>query len=321
MLLRQVQARPLQGHHLRAVRRRGDAAEGAPRAHGPHRPRSSRLAHLVLQGRSRAGSAICSTSLRASSRRCSTSPPRSSPTWTRRRGRRISPTSRTRSAPSTSRRRRPRRAARHARGSARPPTRLPGEGQGEELRRGRRVLGPRAEQLGGGADHARLSTDARDLVGGMFAELAPKVSTEDSKKIRELVRNTAIRDDRRLTPRELEAVAQTSIEIRDALAPLRKELGKATGSKKGAITKHLNRVLDGLLHGGRVERGGRRDRRRRRQEAPRDDSRARQRPARRARRPARGRRATTRSASSRTTSACAPTAGSRRRISTPSSPG
>ena len=27
MLLRQVQARPLQGHHLRALRRRGDAAE------------------------------------------------------------------------------------------------------------------------------------------------------------------------------------------------------------------------------------------------------------------------------------------------------
>ena len=51
MLLRQVQARPLQGHHLRALRRRGDAAEGAPRAHGAHRPGRARLAHLVLQGR------------------------------------------------------------------------------------------------------------------------------------------------------------------------------------------------------------------------------------------------------------------------------
>jgi DNA-directed RNA polymerase subunit beta' len=91
--------------------------------------------------------------------------------------------------------------------------------------------------------------DARELVGGMFAELAPKVSTEDSKKVRELVRNSAIRDDRRLTPRELETVAQSAIEIRDALAPLRKELSKATGSKKGAITKHLNRVVDGLLQG------------------------------------------------------------------------
>jgi DNA-directed RNA polymerase subunit beta' len=94
--------------------------------------------------------------------------------------------------------------------------------------------------------------DARELVGGMFADLAPKISTEDSKKIRELVRNSAIRDDRRLTPRELESVAQSSIEIRAALTPLRKELAKATGSKKGAITKHLNRVLDGLLQGGEL---------------------------------------------------------------------
>src|SRR6478752_4373653 len=39
----------------------------------------------------------------------------------------------------------------------------------------------------------------RELVGGMFADLAPKISTEDAKKIRELVRNSAIRDDRRLT--------------------------------------------------------------------------------------------------------------------------
>jgi DNA-directed RNA polymerase subunit beta' len=94
--------------------------------------------------------------------------------------------------------------------------------------------------------------DVRELVGGMFADLAPKITTEDSKKIRELVRNSAIRDDRRLTPRELESVALTAIEIRDALAPLRKELGKATGSKKGAITKHLNRVIDALLKGGEL---------------------------------------------------------------------
>ena len=51
MLLRQVQARPLQGHRLRALRRRGHALEGPPRAHGPHRPRRSGQPHLVLQGR------------------------------------------------------------------------------------------------------------------------------------------------------------------------------------------------------------------------------------------------------------------------------
>ena len=52
VLLRQVQAGPLQGDRLRALRRRGDALEGSPRAHGPHRSRRARLPHLVLQGRS-----------------------------------------------------------------------------------------------------------------------------------------------------------------------------------------------------------------------------------------------------------------------------
>ena len=49
--------------------------------------------------------------------------------------------------------------------------------------------------------------EARDLAGKMFPDLVGKITTEDSKKIRELVRNAAIRDDRKLTPRELENVA------------------------------------------------------------------------------------------------------------------
>ncbi len=89
--------------------------------------------------------------------------------------------------------------------------------------------------------------EVRELVGKMFVEVASQITTEDSKKIRELVRNSAIRDDRRLSPKELETVATVAIQIREALAPLHKELGKATGSKKGAITKHINRVLDALL--------------------------------------------------------------------------
>ncbi len=89
--------------------------------------------------------------------------------------------------------------------------------------------------------------EARQLVGGLFLEVAPKITTEDSKKIREAVRNAAIRDDRRLTPKELETVVGSAIQIREALAGLNKELAKATGSKKGAVTKHVNRVIDGLL--------------------------------------------------------------------------
>jgi hypothetical protein len=51
VLLRQVQARPLQGHRLRALRRRGDPLQGAPRAHGARRPGRPGQPHLVLQGR------------------------------------------------------------------------------------------------------------------------------------------------------------------------------------------------------------------------------------------------------------------------------
>ena len=47
VLLRQVQARPLQGHHLRALRRRGHPLEGPARAHGPHRAGRPRRPHLV----------------------------------------------------------------------------------------------------------------------------------------------------------------------------------------------------------------------------------------------------------------------------------
>ena len=56
-------------------------------------------------------------------------------------------------------RRRPRRGSRRARGPARPPPRLLREGQGAELRRGRRLLGPRSLDVGRGAGAA----DARGL--------------------------------------------------------------------------------------------------------------------------------------------------------------
>ena len=41
----------VQGHRLRALRRRGHPLQGPPRAHGPRRPGRARVAHLVLQGR------------------------------------------------------------------------------------------------------------------------------------------------------------------------------------------------------------------------------------------------------------------------------
>src|SRR5204863_9197092 len=41
--------------------------------------------------------------------------------------------------------------------------------------------------------------DSRSLVGGLFVEPVPKISTEAAKKTRWLGRDSAIRDDRRLT--------------------------------------------------------------------------------------------------------------------------
>jgi DNA-directed RNA polymerase subunit beta' len=91
--------------------------------------------------------------------------------------------------------------------------------------------------------------DARSLVGGVLKDLAKSITTEDAKKIRELVRDAAIRPDRKLSARELEQVATAAEQILAALQPLFKQQAKATGAKKGAISKHINRILDALVIG------------------------------------------------------------------------
>ena len=154
MLLRQVQARPLQGHHLRALRRRSDAPEGAPRAHGSHRPGRARLAHLVLQGRPephrlparhRAARAREGALLRRVDRhrggRCRA---QEGPERPRGQGQ----------GRGRAHRGRPRRGARRAGGPAQAAPRLLREGQGQGLRRGRRLLGSWAVELGRGAGDA-----------------------------------------------------------------------------------------------------------------------------------------------------------------------
>ena len=47
VLVRQVQAHEVQGRHLREVRRRGDARQGAARAHGPYRACRAGRPYLV----------------------------------------------------------------------------------------------------------------------------------------------------------------------------------------------------------------------------------------------------------------------------------
>ena len=112
-----------------------------------------------------------------------------------------------------------------------------------------------ARGLSAWAEEQGLPTleEARSLASAIFVSVAKTVTTEDSKKIRELVRSAAVRDDRRLAPRDTEAVGNAAVQILEALAPLAKQADKATGSKKGAITKHMNKVRDALLAGEEVD--------------------------------------------------------------------
>jgi DNA-directed RNA polymerase subunit beta' len=91
--------------------------------------------------------------------------------------------------------------------------------------------------------------EARGLVSGIFVDLVPRITTEDAKKIRELVRNEAIREDRKLAPRELESVSVAAEQIAAAVDPIKRELETASGSKKGALTKRLHKITDALLGG------------------------------------------------------------------------
>ncbi len=108
-----------------------------------------------------------------------------------------------------------------------------------------------ARGLSNWAEEAELPTleEIRTLGGSVFIQLAKSIATEDPRRVRELVRQTATRDDRRLAPREVESVAAAAMQIAAALEPLRIELEKSSGSKKGAVTKHLKRVQEALLEG------------------------------------------------------------------------
>jgi DNA-directed RNA polymerase subunit beta' len=92
--------------------------------------------------------------------------------------------------------------------------------------------------------------EVRELGGGIFKTLAKEISTEDAKKIRERVRSGAVQAGRELSAREIELAAQAGEQILASLEPLRKEQDKATGSKKGAVTKHINTIVETLLSGG-----------------------------------------------------------------------
>src|SRR5262249_9165915 len=49
--------------------------------------------------------------------------------------------------------------------------------------------------------------EARGLAGGLLSEVAKRIAGEDPKKVRELVRESAVRDDRKLSAKDLDNVA------------------------------------------------------------------------------------------------------------------
>ena len=132
--------------------------------------------------------------------------------------------------------------------------------------------------------------EVRALGSGVFVQLAKTITSEDPRRVRELVRQTATREDRRLAPREVESVAAAAVQIEAALAPLRARAREGDGLEEGRDHEAPEEAPGGAALRRGAVRGGRRARRGRREEEPRARSRGRPRPARRRARDGRSRR-------------------------------
>ncbi len=74
--------------------------------------------------------------------------------------------------------------------------------------------------------------DARKLAGGLLAEAAKRVAGEDPRKVKELVRETAIREDRRLGPKELDNVAAWAAAARTLIGTELDAMQELKGSER-----------------------------------------------------------------------------------------
>jgi DNA-directed RNA polymerase subunit beta' len=82
-----------------------------------------------------------------------------------------------------------------------------------------------------------LLEEARTLAGGLLPEVAKRIGGEDPKKVRELVRESAVREDRKLAPRDLDNVAAWGAAARTLLSS---ELTAVEESKGPEKTKAKN---------------------------------------------------------------------------------
>jgi DNA-directed RNA polymerase subunit beta' len=74
--------------------------------------------------------------------------------------------------------------------------------------------------------------EARTLAGGLLPEVAKRIGGEDPKKVRELVRESAVRDDRKLAPKDLDAVAAWGAAVRTLIAPELEAIEESKGPEK-----------------------------------------------------------------------------------------
>ncbi len=99
-----------------------------------------------------------------------------------------------------------------------------------------RMLGSWAEEQGFVLD------DARELASGLLRDLAARIGGEDPKKVRELVHSLAVREDRKLSSKELDTIALAAEHALGALAPVLETIETGKGTAKGNARKQLDRV-------------------------------------------------------------------------------
>ena len=103
-----------------------------------------------------------------------------------------------------------------------------------------RMLGSWAEEQGFVLD------DARELASGLLRDLAARIGGEDPKKVRELVHSLAVREDRKLSSKELDTIALAAEHALGALAPVLETIETGKGTAKGNARKQLDRVTSYL---------------------------------------------------------------------------
>ena len=106
--------------------------------------------------------------------------------------------------------------------------------------------------------------EARELASGVLKDVARRIAGEDTRKVRELVRSAAVREDRQLSARELDAIAawaKAALEADEkALTDAREGKGTAKSNGKKAIERLAlylagdNDALDAKKDDGLLER-------------------------------------------------------------------